>query len=148
MGFAYSELHLMNAADAAEWGVWFRWSHLPLFGLLAGTAVFAHQILDTGRRWLLWGFIGLRGIILVVNFAVHPNMTFDAIESIKQVRFFGDLVSVVDQAITGRWQILGTLSTLLLVAYLLDATIAAWRRGTEAARNSAVVVGVARCCSY
>jgi two-component system, LuxR family, sensor kinase FixL len=142
VGVAYVELRLMHAADAAEWGDWMRWLHLPLFGLLVGTAVFTHQILGTGRRWLLWAFIVLRGVTLVVNFSVRPNFNFDAIESIEQIRFLGDNVSVVGEAVTGRWQLLGTLSALLLVAFLLDATVAAWRRGREAARTSAVVVGV------
>ena len=141
VGVAYVELRLMHAADAVEWGDWLRWLHLPLFGLLVGTAVFTQQILGSGRRWLLWSFIALRGVTLVVNFSVRPNFNFDVVESIKQVRFFGDNVSVIGEAVTGRWQLLGTLSALLLVAFLLDATIAAWRRGREAARNSAVVVG-------
>src|SRR5688572_6732882 len=142
VGVAYVELRLMHAANAAEWGDWMRWLHLPLFGLLVGTAVFTNQILGTGRRWLLWAFIVLRGVTLVVNFSVRPNFNFDTIKSSKQIRFRGDNVSVVGEAVTGRWQLLGTLSALLLVAFLADATIAAWRRGREAARTSAVVVGV------
>jgi len=142
VGVAVAEVGGMHAQDAAEWGAWLRWCHIPLFGLFTGLAVFVHIYLGTGRRWLLWTLIGLRGAILLINmFTSLPNVNFDAIYSIERIPFLGEDVSVVGESVAGRWQFLGTVSSLLLLAYVLDAAIAAWRQGDADRRRAAALIG-------
>ncbi len=142
VGVSVTELGGMYARDAAEWGVWLRWYHLPLYGLVVGTVAFIDIHLGAGRRWLLWAVVGLRTVILLINlFTPNPNFNFDAIHSMERVPFFGETVSIVGDSEPGRWQFLGTLASLLLVAYVLDASIAAWRRGDADRRRAAILVG-------
>jgi two-component system, LuxR family, sensor kinase FixL len=64
-GSVPSELGMMYAANAAEWASWLRWVHLPQTGVLVGAILFVRVYLGTGRDWLMWSFISIRGLILV-----------------------------------------------------------------------------------
>jgi two-component system sensor kinase FixL len=145
VGVAFTELGGMQSRSAAEWGLWLRWCHLPLFGMTVGTAVFIHLYLDAGRRWLLLSYIGARSVILIANFATWPNFNFASIDSIERIRFLGETVTVVGQAVPGRWQALGTLSTALLIVYVLDASITGLRRPSSDERLKAAVIGGSVC---
>lgn len=141
VGVALIEVGCMHARDAAEWGEWVRWGHLPLFGLVVGTATFIHLFLGTGRRWLLWTLVGMRSLILVINFTSHPNVTFAEIATVEKIRFLGALVTVGGETMPGRWQFLGLLSSLLLLVYVLDAAIAKWRAENPDERRGAILIG-------
>lgn len=141
-GVSVGEIGGMLASDAAEWGEWLRWSHLPLFGLLLGMVAFIHFFLGAGRRWLLWSFVAIRAVVLLINFSTpHPNVNFDTISSIEKIRFLGESVSVAGETVAGRWQFLGVLSLLLLVGYVIDAAVTAWRRGDQERRRAALSIG-------
>src|SRR5262245_45967510 len=141
-GVAYAEIGGMHAGTPEAWGQWLRWGHLPLYGLIVGTVLFVDQYLGTGRRWLLWSIIGLRTLILVINFSVAPNFNFAAIDSIERVKFLGEPVTVVDEAVTSRLQFLPLIATVLVAAYVLDAAVTLWkRRGNENRRRAAMIGG-------
>ncbi len=142
VGVAYTEIGSMHARDAAEWGAWVRWCHLPLFGLVVGTAAFAHVYLEAGRTWLLWTIAGLRTAILFINlFTVGPNVNFESIQSIQRISFLGETITVVGESVAGRWQFLGTLSSFLLIVFVADAAITSWRRGNADQRRAAILIG-------
>lgn len=138
---AFAELKMLFAATAAEWGLWVRWMHPALFGLVVGTVAFVHLHLGTGRRWLLWSIIAVRTAILVINYSSYPNFNFSEITSVHRIQFLGESVTVVGDAVTGRLQFLGTLSSALLAIFVLDAAATLWRRGGPGERSRAVVVG-------
>jgi signal transduction histidine kinase len=141
VGVAFAELNMLFAPTAEAWGEWVRWIHLPLFGLVVGTAVFVHLHLGTGRRWLLWSLIAVRAAILGLNFWLDPNFNFSEIASIHRVLFLGEPVSIVGEAVPGKLQFLGLLGSILLAAFVLDATVTLWRRGGPDDRRRAVLVG-------
>src|SRR6188768_4099935 len=128
-GVAYTELGGMHAGTPEAWGAWLQWCHLPLFGLIVGTVLFVDRYFGTGRRWLFWSIIGLRALILVLNFALPPNFNFAAIDSIERIKFLGEAVTVVDEAVTSRLQFLGLVTSGLLAIYVLDAAVTLWRQG-------------------
>jgi PAS domain S-box-containing protein len=140
-GVAFTEIGGMHAGTPEAWGAWLRWCHLPLYGLVVGTVLFIDQYLGTGRRWLLWSIIGLRTLILVLNFSIPPNFNFAAIDSIERIPFMGEPVTVVDEAVTSRLQFLGLVASALLAFYVLDTAISRWNRGDEESRRRAAVIG-------
>ncbi len=141
VGIAYTELWAMNAATPEEWGRAVRWCHPPISLITVGIVAFVHFYLGTGLALLAWFAIGLRLVILALNFVFEPNFNFQSIESITTLPFLGGSVTVVDEAVTGRWQFLGVLESLLLTLYVIDASIRSWRRGDAEQRRRAVVVG-------
>ena len=141
VGVAIAEVGTMHAHTPDAWGLWVKWCHVPLAVMVIGTIVFVRQYLGTGRAWLATLIIGMRLLILAINLAVYPNVNFERIDSIAHIEFLGEYVSVVGEAVTGRWQFLGTVASLLLAVFVLDAAISHWRRGGREERRQAVVIG-------
>ena len=141
VGVSIAEIGTMQARSADAWVFWVRWCHLPLAVMIVATVVFVRQYLGTGRKWLAGAVIGLRLVILCLNFILDPSVNFERVDSIAHIEFLGEPVSVVGQAVTGRWQFLGTAASLLLAVFVLDAALAQWRRGGGDARRKAVVIG-------
>ncbi len=141
VGVAVTEIGTMQSGSPEEWGLWIKWCHLPLAILIIGTVVFVRQYLGTGRTWLAAAIILLRLLILAINFFSDPNINFERIDTIGRIPFMGELVTVVGESTTGRWQMLGTLASLLLAVFVLDAAISLWRRGGADDRRRAVVIG-------
>lgn len=141
MGVAWVELGMMSAQSAAAWGAWVRWYHLPNFCLIVGTLAFIRLYLGTGRPWLMWTVIGLRTVILVINFVVDPNFNFERIDSIVRVSLLGEQISIVGDAIAAPRQWIATVATVLSILFVVDAALSLWRRRTAEARRKALVVG-------
>ena len=141
VGVAIAELGTMHAHTPGAWGQWVKWCHVPLAVMIIGTIVFVRQYLGTGRAWLAYLLIGLRLLILAINLVVDPNVNFERIDSIAHIEFLGEQVSVVGDAVTGRWQFLGSAASLLLAVFVLDAAVTHWRRGGMEARRRALVIG-------
>jgi signal transduction histidine kinase len=140
VGIAIAELRAMNAGNPEEWGRWMRLIHYPIFGLYAGVIAFIHFYLGAARPWLAGSLIGIRIAILALNFTSPVSFNFQQVISISQVRFLGESVTVAGEVVTGRWQFLGLVSSLLLMAFVLDAATTLWRRGQVDDRRKAVVI--------
>ena len=140
-GVAFTELWAMHATTPEEWGLAVRWCHPPIFLLTVGIVAFVHFHLGTGRGWFAWTTVGARGVILVWNFVAWPNFNFERIDSIASLSFLGEPVTVVAAAVTSRWQFLGTIASLLLAIYVLDASVRLWRTGGREQRDRAALIG-------
>jgi len=137
------ELGMMQAATAAEMGEQVRWYHLPIFFTMIGQTLFVRTYLGTGRLWLLGTFILIRVFVLVANFTVQPNYNFLEISSLQHIAFLGAQVAVIGESTPRSWQWLAVLSVLLMVIFVLDATLEAWRKGAGETRRRARTVGLA-----
>jgi two-component system, LuxR family, sensor kinase FixL len=138
------ELALMRSTTPQHAGELIRWIHVPIFFYVASFVLFVRAYFDAGRAWLAGAAIGVRGFAsLVVNFLRSPNLNFVAITGIRRIPFLGRTVSVPEGVISA-WTRLGELSSLLLLAFLVDATATVWRRGDR--RRAAVVGGSVLFC--
>jgi two-component system, LuxR family, sensor kinase FixL len=138
---AFVELETMRAATAQQWGELIWWSHIPLCLLVVGMALFMRLYLDAGRLWLLSAVIGMRGLVLLLNLFSEPNFNFERIDAIGQITFLGEQVTVVTSAVTGRYQWLAVLASLLFPLFIIDVVVTLWRRRTAEARRRALVIG-------
>lgn len=141
VGLAVTELWGMHASTPQEWGKAVSWTHVPALLLFMGIVAFVHLYLGTGRAWLGWSVVSLRSLVFAMNFTSEPGFNFERIESIERIRFLGDTVTVVGDAAVSDWQFLGTVSCLLLAAYVADASATLWRRGDAQSRRRALVIG-------
>jgi C4-dicarboxylate-specific signal transduction histidine kinase len=137
------ELGMMLATTPAGYGELLRWYHLPLFIVLAGHVFFVRNYLGTGRPWLLWAFICMRLAVLIINFLVDPNFNFREITSLQHLSFLGEQVSVIGRSVMRPMQWLGVCSSILLISFVIDATIQARLRGSTEFRRRALIAGVA-----
>jgi len=136
--FAALELAMMRAQTPEQFGIAVRWLHVPVWVIVVSLVIFVRLYLNAGRRWLAWAVVGVRTLSLILNFILSPNINYREITALRHVSFFGESVSVVARGAPNPWMLVAQLSLLLLVIFVVDATIAVWRRGD---RRQALMVG-------
>jgi signal transduction histidine kinase len=138
------ELAMMQAATAAEFAEQLRWYHLPIFFTLAGQLLFVRYYLGTGKLWLLWTAVSLRMLVLIANFLLEPNFNFREISSLQHIDFLGERIALIGASTPrSNWQILAIASTVLISAFVIDATLQSWRQGGSESRRKALVTCLA-----
>jgi two-component system sensor kinase FixL len=135
--FSLCELRAMQVATPDELGAVMRWMHVPLLVLTAAIAWFVHLFLRAGRRWLVWTVCVARAFSLLLNFTTGQNLNYQEITAIDHIVFLGEPV-VISDGVTNPWMAVGQLSGLLLIVFVADASLTAWRRGD---RRKALTVG-------
>jgi two-component system, LuxR family, sensor kinase FixL len=135
--FAFCELWVMLAQTPEEFGTAMRWAHVPLLLWLVSTVWFVRFHLGAGRLWLAWTVCGLRTFTLLPNFLTGQNLNLREITTLRQISFLGQSVSVAE-GVPNPWMLVGQLSVVVLVIYVADASVTAWRRGH---RQQALIVG-------
>jgi len=135
--FAALELALMRAETPEQFASVTRWIHVPGWVLIVSIVAFVRLYLKAGRRWLAWTIVAVRTWSLILNFALSPNINFREITGLRHVPFLGESVSV-PKGVPNPWMLVAQFSLLLLVIFVVDATITVWRRGS---RRQALVVG-------
>ena len=139
----FVELGMLHAVTVVEYGEWTRWHQLPAFFSLSGQILFVYFYLQRARLWLAGTLIVMRLVVLIVNFSVEPNFNFIRMISLRQETYFGEHVSGVGEAITrAGWQEFAAASLVLLLIYLLDATVRQWRLGGREAKRKALVIAL------
>lgn len=141
IGLAFAEMGTMKAASPEEFGRVIRWVHLVYAFGIVGSLGFVHFYFGTGRRWLLAIALGLRLLVVVINFTTGLNLQLRAILSLQKVSFLGEQVSVLGDWVPSPWAPLGYFATLVWLIYVVDASVALWRKGSPDSRRRAVIVG-------
>ncbi|HYJ06485.1 MAG TPA: PAS domain-containing protein [Chthoniobacterales bacterium] len=139
-GIASGELTIMHARTIEEIGRAQRWTHLPVFTLLVAIAGFVYFYFGTGRLWLGIAACLARFASLAINFAAPSNLNFREITGVRLFDFLGETVAAPEGVISA-WTRLGELSSLLLLIFVIDASVTLWRRGSSENRRRAAVVG-------
>jgi hypothetical protein len=131
----------MHTGSIERFGALMRWAHVPLFVVVAGIVGFVSLHFGTGRWWLGSAAVGVRLVSLVANFIFAPNLSYREISALKQIAFLGDRVWVVAQSVPSHRTRIVELSSLLVLIFVVDASVALWRKGGREARRRAAVVG-------
>jgi len=139
-GIAFGELAMMHSRTIQEIGRAHQWTHLPIFLLALAVFGFVRTYFGTGRLWLGIAACGVRFLSLIINFASPPNLNFREITHLRHLDFLGETVAMPEGVISP-WTRLGELGSLLMLAFVIDASLTLWRRGTADARRRAVSVG-------
>lgn len=137
------ELTAMHAASVGQISLLLRWVHLPVLILFAALIYFVRYAFATGRLWLGWTACALRACALLLSFTSGPNLYFKEMTGLKRITVFGGETIFIAEGMLNPWYLLGPLSALMLAAFIFDAGIALWRRGTHADRRRAVIFS---CC--
>src|ERR1019366_7380378 len=136
-GFAFCELSMMLAETPGEFGTALRWGHVSIWLWTESLVGFVWLYLQAGRPWLAWATCGFRAFTLLPNFLVGQNLNYREITALRHIPFLGESVAVAE-GVPNPWMVLGQLSLVLLVIFVADASVTAWRRGD---RRKALMVG-------
>ncbi len=114
-----------------------RWTHVALLLLLVSTTWFVTLYL--GRGAAMAGVDRLRParVLPAGRFRGLGNVNYLEITSLRQMPFLGDSVTVF-QGIRNPWMVFGYATMLLILIFVGDASVTAWRRGE---RRKALMVG-------
>ncbi len=140
IGIAVGELAMMRAATVEQFARTQQWAHLAVFLLVVGLVGFVWLHFGTARRWLGFTVIATRFVALLINFAFPPSLNFRQITALQQVPFLGESVSL-PIGVFNPWTHMSELSSLLLLVFVIDASIRSWRQGTRVERRRAVTIG-------
>ncbi len=135
------ELARMRAETPADLAANARWSHVPLAVFVISIVGFVRLYFNAGRLWLAYTVIGIRLAALVLNFLTGVNVNFREITALDHLQLWGGAVVAGPVGIPNPWAIVPQLSNLLLVVFVVDASITLWRRGGTVARRRAALVG-------
>src|SRR5262245_33492521 len=137
---AYGELAIMRSTTTEQIGHSQQWVHVPLFFLAVTIVGFIYLNFGTGRLWLGISGCLIRFLALVINFAAPPNLNFREITGLRHLSFLGDKIAM-PEGTANPWTSLSQLSSLLILAFVLDATLALWRRGGRENHRRATLIG-------
>ncbi|MFO1313159.1 MAG: PAS domain S-box protein [Burkholderiales bacterium] len=135
------ELARMSAETPERLAALARWSHVPLALVIISSVGFIRLYFDAGRTWLAYTIVALRLAALALNFLTGVNVNFERITALDHLVLWGNVVVVGPIGIANRWAFVPQLSNLLLVVFIVDASITLWRRGGAVARRRAALVG-------
>ncbi len=141
IGMSAGEFGAMYAKSPAEYGAAVRWGHFAYGFIAVGSLGFVHFYFGTGKGWLLGAALGLRLLAVVANFTTGLNLHIGAIQSLQQVNFLGEPVSMLGEWTPNPWVRLGQFAALVQFAYVADASLRLWRTGARESRRQAVIVG-------
>jgi two-component system, LuxR family, sensor kinase FixL len=127
----------IHAASPAQLGSSIRWAHVSIWVITLSLAGFVRLYLHAGRTWLFWTVCGLRTVSLFLNFLIGQNLNYREITSLRHISVLGEPVSIAE-GVRNPWMLLGQMSILGLLIFVVDATITVWRRGD---RRLALMVG-------
>jgi PAS domain S-box-containing protein len=138
--FSGFELAIVGAQTPAEHALWLRWAHMPIAAIVVLIVVFVRLYFGVGRLWLAWAAVGFRLLTVLLNFTTGVNVNFQEVTGLQPSRFLGEVVSFPIGTLNA-WQIVAQIANLLLVAFVVDASVTLWRLGDPVSRRRAAVVG-------
>jgi len=139
--FSASELSMMGAQTSAAYASALRWAHVLICAIVLSIIAFVHFHFGAGRLWLACAAAAFRLLTLPLNFLTGVNINFENVTALEYVPLWGGVVAAVPVGIPNPWQIVTQIGNLLLVAFVVDASITLWRRGDPVARRRAALVG-------
>ena len=138
-GLTAFEFALLRVQTTEQYGVILRWAQLPVWLLVVSLVIFVRLYFRAGRLWLAWSACGFRTLALILNFVFTPNLSYREITHLNRVSWWGGETVSIPIGVTNPWILIAQLSSILLIVFLLDTTITAWRRRGEHRR--ALVLG-------
>lgn len=139
--FGFIELLAMYASTPAEYVVASRWAQPPLFLIVASMVGFVRSYFGTGRTWLAIATVATRAAALIVNFTSGVSVLHRDVTGLARVELWGGVVVSAPVGTLNPWIVLTVISNALLAAFVIDATMALWRRAGADGRRRATVVG-------
>jgi len=139
--FGAFEMVMMRAQFPPDYATTLRWAHVPLAMFVLSIVWFVHFYFEAGRLWLAYAASGLRLLVLGLNFMTGVNINFREVSSLDQLMLWGGVVVSGPVGVTNPWAIVPQIGNVLLVAFVVDASVMLWRRGGPDARRRAALVG-------
>lgn len=136
---AFVELSLIHTSDIAAYQELLQLENLAVYVLLSSLVWLVSLRLKTARHWLALGIIALWSVALIFNLLSPGSLVYVRVIELKQhMTSWGEPFTVAVGE-TNPWVLLAHIGVILILIYVIDASLRAWRAGE---RRSSAVIGV------
>lgn len=135
---AMTELALAQAQSIEVYRVLLQWENLFVYMLLMPMVWFVRARLPTARRWLAVLITALWSVAILANWLSPYSLVYSEITALRQMPTFWGEHFTLAVGQPNPWVHLANFASALIVIYVIDAAVRAWRRGY---RGRAVLVG-------
>jgi len=139
---AIFELFLMRAATPELWAQLVRWLHVPLAALLIGLVLFVRLQFRASRRGWTAPLIVVALAALAANFLTGVNLDFREVSALQSISVWNSAPISVPVGEPNPLIFIGTISALLMIAFLIDTVVVVRRSGSIEERHSVFLVCV------
>ena len=139
-GVAVTEFWMLQTQTLEEYALAMRVWHVSLWSGICVLVGLVHWRLRPRFSWVGWLAVALRTLALVANSLSGPSLHDVVPTGIDHVWLFGEPLSMATGA-PNPWMLLGQISNLLLLIFILDGGVCAWRRG-ERQRALSLALGL------
>lgn len=137
---ALFELLAMQAKTPDQYASVIRWAHPAVAVLVVSLVWFVQVQFRLGNSWLGLAACALRVGSLVPNFTTGVNLNFERITALEHVEILGHESVATPLGDPNPWMIMGQLSNLILIVFLLRSVVTVWRRHDIHERRRALLV--------
>lgn len=131
------ELSVLRSNDLEHCRLLLRWASVPLALMVASVAGFVWSFFGTGRSWLALIGTSLCTVAQLQNL-LAPQPVIRNPVALRQVESFGGVTLTVPVFESSGWAVVEIISVAIVILFVLDASIALWKKG---GKRRAVVVG-------
>jgi len=132
------ELALMRANTLAQWWPVMRGLDIAVGVMLVSLTAFIWVYFGTGNKWPARLVPCFYAFGLMFDYLPGKGMTYDLVTGFKTVETFGGATFNVAEGVPNPWNVLPYLAVLMLIVFVVDASVRLWRRG---GRRRAAVIG-------
>jgi len=131
------ELTLLCTTEVTDYDRILRWSSIPIAVMVISVVGFVRTFFGTGRNWLAWPAVALILLSQLANF-ISPVPAVRHAVAIHRVQTYGGECFTVPTIASSPWTAIEIASVILAVIFVLDASIALWKKGE---RRRPLIVG-------
>jgi len=135
---AMVELALLHAATVIEYQALLHWENFTVYVLLSSMVWFVYLHFGTARRWLAIAITTLWSLCVIIDFLSAGGLIYLHIDNLRTIETFWGETFTLGSGPVNPWKALSDLASVLILIYVIDASVRAWRRGD---RERAGIVG-------
>ncbi|MGO9829301.1 MAG: hypothetical protein ACLPJH_04115, partial [Myxococcaceae bacterium] len=137
--FSGIELAFIRVDSVADTQPLLRWGNVSAASLVLTLTAFIWVFFGTGNKWLAGAVLAVYAIALTFDFVPGSHLTYKQVTGIRTINTFGGASYNIVEGVPNPWNALTYLACLLLLLFVVDASVKLWRRGEH--RRAAVVGG-------
>jgi len=128
-GLAGTELWMLRAQTPEAYATALRWFQVPVWSGFVALVGLVYLRLQPRFVWVGWLAVGMRTVALVATFLSGPNLNYAELSDIGYVTLLGEPVAMASGGVPNPWMLTGQAGLALLILFVLDGGVSAWRRG-------------------
>lgn len=135
---AITELSLLHSQSIVTYQLLMQWLNVFIYLLIIPMVWLVYVRLNNSQRWLAQVITAMWSVSLIFNFTSPGSLVFEHVDKIEQhTTYWGEQYSVAIGP-ANPWVLLANIAVVLILIYVIIASIRAWRRDEQ---QQAIIIG-------